>query len=96
MKESAIKALAKVAKQRITTGIVEDQSTLPTIAKEKERVWQLTMQMHKEEGLVTDPLGRLTVKADYDRLSPIAKERYVLNLSAMYLDALDRLSKQNG
>lgn len=91
---SAIKALAKVAKQRIVTGLTEDQSTLPTIAKERERVWLQTVEMSKEEGLVTDPLGRLTQHPYYDGLTPAAKEKYILNLSEMYLDALSRLAKR--
>ena len=91
---TTIKALAKVAKQRIITGVAEDQSTLPTIAKERERVWKLTQEMSKEERLVTNPLGRLTQHPLYDNLSPTAREKYILNLSEMYLEALDKLAKK--
>ena len=94
MKDSSIKALAKVAKQRITTGLIEDQSVLPSIAKEKERVWQATLQMHKDGSLVTDPLGRLTQHPFYDDLDETSREKYILDLSKMYLEALSRYERE--
>ena len=50
-----------------------------------------------EEGEVSDAIGRLTDREVYDKLSYEEKQRYNLQLSAKYLEALSkyRAEKQN-
>ena len=47
-----------------------------------------------EEGEVSDAIGRLTDKAYYATLSYEEKQRYNLELSERYLEALKRLKKE--
>ena len=47
-----------------------------------------------EEGEVSDAIGRLTDRAYYDSLSYEEKQRYTLELSEKYLEALMRFSRE--
>ena len=47
-----------------------------------------------EEGEVSDAIGRLTVKAYYATLSYEEKQRYNLELSEKYLEALKRFRRE--
>ena len=46
------------------------------------------------EGEVSDAIGRLTDKAYYSTLSYAEKQRYNLELSARYLEALERFKRE--
>ncbi len=47
-----------------------------------------------EEGEVSDAIGRLTDRAYYDSLSYEEKQRYTLELSEKYLEALKRFRRE--
>lgn len=47
-----------------------------------------------EEGEVSNAIGRLTDKAYFDTLSYDEKQRYTLNLSEKYLQAVERYRKE--
>ena len=47
-----------------------------------------------EEGEVSDAIGSLTVRAYYDSLSYEEKQRYTLELSEKYLEALKRFRRE--
>lgn len=46
------------------------------------------------EGEVSDAIGRLTDREVFDKLSYEEKQRYTLNLSTKYLEALERYKKE--
>lgn len=47
-----------------------------------------------EEGEISDAIGRLTDKEVYEKLSYEEKQRYTLELSAKYVNALDKYRKE--
>ena len=50
--------------------------------------------MLDEEGEVSNAIGRLTDKEQFDALSYDEKQRYTLNLSEKYLQAVERYKKE--
>ena len=87
----SIKLLAKAAKLRISTGAAaSDKGTLPAIAREEERIYQIVCRLQEEEQTVIDPIRQIADPKRWQNSQGIERERYVLVLSDMYLRAVDR------
>lgn len=94
MKKSVIKQLAANAKYRMKNGYFQeeehDKSILPSMEKEEKRVYSKMLEMSEEDTIIFNPLGRLVDHNVFDKLSEIQKERYILELSNIYLKLLSR------
>lgn len=89
--KNSIKALAKEAKHRMrVSGAPEDRSTLADITAEEERIYRIVCKMQESGGIVTDPIMQVADPNVWKKVSGVAKERYVLNLSQTYLKQLAR------
>ena len=65
------------------------------IAGEQEDEFYLKVKdMLLSNGEVSDAIGRLTDKTEFDCLSYDEKQRYTLNLSEKYLQAVERYKKE--
>jgi hypothetical protein len=94
--KNSIKALAKEAKYRMrVSGTPEDRSTLPDVAREQERVFNIICRLQSSGEVVTNPIMQVADPTIWKTVRGIARERYVLNLSAVYNAQLDRYRKQN-
>ncbi len=58
--------------------------------KKEDEFYLRVKEMLLSDGEVSDAIGRLTDKEEYDRLSYEEKQRYNLSLSERYLRALER------
>ncbi len=91
-----IKILAKAAKQRIRQGLSrDDRSTLPAQLAEEERIYRVVCRLLSQGTTVTDPIRQIAQGDLLDTLQGVAKERYVLNLSEIYLRQCDRYRRNN-
>ncbi len=86
MENITVHDMAKRAKKRLR-GCPEEPSSRPVAAPEKVR-------RMLEEGLVLDPLGRLTDHAVFDKLSESERQRYILELAASYRRCLENLQRE--
>lgn len=90
-----IKILAKAAKQRIRQGLArDDRGALPAQILEEERVYRVVCRLLAGDTTVTDPIRQIAQDDLLDTLQGAAKERYVLNLSAVYLRQCDRYRRE--
>ncbi len=60
----------------------------------KDEFYIRVKNMLDSEGEVSDAIGRLTDRTIYDKLSYEEKQRYNLDLSTKYLEALKRYKKE--
>ena len=94
--KNSIKDLAKQAKNRMrVSGAPEDRSTLPDVAREEERVFRVVCRMMAENRVITDPIMQVVDPAKWRTLEGLARERYVLNISSVYLRQLDRYRREH-
>ncbi len=61
---------------------------------EKEAFYQKVKSILDEEGEISNVIGRLTDKEEYEKLSYEEKQRYNMELSEKYLQALERYNKE--
>ena len=61
---------------------------------EKEAFYQKVKAILDEEGEISNVIGRLTDKDEYEKLSYEEKQRYNMELSDKYLQALERYNKE--
>ena len=64
-------------------------------AEEKEDFYQKVKKLLREEGEVSNAIGRLTDKAYFETLNYEEKQRYTLSLSEKYLEAVERYRKES-
>ena len=64
-------------------------------AEEKEEFYQKVKKLLREEGEVSNAIGRLTDKAYFETLNYEEKQRYTLSLSEKYLEAVERYRKES-
>ena len=64
-------------------------------AEEKEEFYQKVKKLLREEGEVSNAIGRLTDKAYFETLNYEEKQRYTLSLSEKYLEAVERFRKES-
>ena len=70
------------------------QKEMRGINKEEEIFYQKVKTLVEKEGEVSDAIGRLTDKEYYETLTYEQKQRYVLDLSSKYRQALKRYYKE--
>ena len=88
--EAKLKGMNEIKIKTSLTGMVKNQ-----IKGEKQDEFYLKVKkLLDEEGEVSDAIGRLTDKDYYDTLSYEEKQRYSLELSTKYLEALKRYRKE--
>ena len=66
------------------------ERTLRFDCAEEDAFYEKVKKILDEEGEVTDVIGRLTEKGEFDRLTYDQKQRYTLELSQRYRRALER------
>jgi len=94
--KNSIKDLAKQAKNRMrVSGAPEDRSSLPDVAREEERVFRIVCRMMAENRVYTDPIMQVVDASKWRTLEGVQRERYVLNLSSVYLKQLDRYRREH-
>lgn len=94
--KNSIKALAKEAKQRMrVSGLPENRSTLADITEEEERIYQIVCRMQQSGEIITNPIMQVADPGQWKKLTGVKRERYVLNLSEIYLRQLDKYRAQN-
>ena len=94
--KNSIKDLAKQAKYRMRVqGAPEDKGTLPDINREEDRVYRIVCRLQESAQVVTDPIMQVADPTVLAATTGIARERYVLTLSDVYLRQLERYRKQN-
>ena len=92
--KNSIKDLAKQAKNRMrVSGAPEDKSTLPDVAREEERVYNIVCRMMEGGEVITDPIMQIADPVKWRDCTGVKRERYVLDLSDVYLRQLDRYRK---
>lgn len=64
-------------------------------AEEKEDFYLKVKKLLKEEGEVSNAIGRLTDKEYFETLNYEEKQRYTLSLSEKYLEAVERYRKES-
>lgn len=92
--ENTLEAINKgISEMRIKSTIAEKLQS--EIRGEREDEFYLKVKRLLEtEGEVSDAIGRLTDAEVYNKLSYEEKQRYTLELSAKYLEALNRYKKE--
>ena len=89
--KNSIKDLAKQAKNRMrVSGAPEDKSTLPDVSREEERVYAIICRIMESNEVITDPIMQVADPVKWRQCTGVNRERYVLNLSDVYLRQLDR------
>lgn len=92
--------LERAEKQGISTSKVKEYYT-QRIAKdiknsqsENEEFYQKVKEMLDTEGEVSNAIGRLTDKEEFEKLSYEEKQRYTLQLSEKYVKAVERYNTE--
>lgn len=83
--------LASKVKEYYSCKISED---IKNTKDEFEEFYLKVKKLLDEEGEVSNAIGRLTDKEKFDSLSYDEKQRYTLNLSEKYLQAVERYKKE--
>lgn len=78
-------------KEYYTCKVSED---IKNTKDEFEEFYVKVKKLLDEEGEVSNAIGRLTDKTEFDCLSYDEKQRYTLNLSEKYLQAVERYKKE--
>lgn len=98
-----LKKLARSAKSRMKNGYWQGANTCPTApAREEgtigyaveEEMYAKVREMLFEDECVIDPIGRLMDQRAYDKMSPTARIRYVLELSKTYVRLKERFYRE--
>ena len=89
MARSTLKQLAKSAKSRMRNGYFPDEGfgkgNIPSLEREERRVYEKVKNILDSEEPITNPLGLLIDDKVFERLSAPEKERYVLEISKIYI-----------
>ena len=83
--------LASKVKEYYSCKISED---IKNTKDEFEEFYLKVKKLLDEEGEVSNAIGRLTDKEKFDALSYEEKQRYTLNLSEKYVQAVERYKKE--
>lgn len=78
-------------KEYYSQKVAED---IKTVKKEDEEFYSKVKKLLDEEGEVSNAIGRLTDKEEYEKLSYDEKQRYTLNLAERYVKAVERYRKE--
>ncbi len=95
------KGIERAEKAGISTSKVREyyaervSENIKNKAEEKEDFYQKVKKLLKEEGEVSNAIGRLTDKAYFETLNYEEKQRYTLSLSEKYLEAVERYRKES-
>ena len=94
-KETALAEQAGVAPSRfIEYYMKKTERALRFDCSKEDAFYEKVKKILDEEGEVTDVIGRLTDKAEFDALSYEQKQRYTLELSERYRHALERYAAE--
>ena len=99
-KENLDKELVRAEMNGISQSKVKEYYTVKVsedIKNTKDEFEEFYLKVKKlldEEGEVSNAIGRLTDKEQFDALSYDEKQRYTLNLSEKYLQAVERYKKE--
>ncbi|MDE6504617.1 MAG: hypothetical protein K2L42_01965 [Clostridia bacterium] len=88
--EAKLKGMNEIKIKSSLTGMVKDHIK----GEKKDEFYLKVKRLLDEEGEVSDAIGRLTDKEYYASLNYEEKQRYSLELSAKYLEALKRYRKE--
>lgn len=95
MAKSALKTLAKNAKNRLRYGYSAENKpvldSIPSVEKERRRIYERVVEILESEYPITNPIGLLIDEEVYESLSPAERERYVLEISRLYLELTEKL-----
>lgn len=64
--------------------------------EKREAFYKKVKKILESEGEVSNAIGRLTDKEQYERLNYEEKQRYILKLSEEYITAVERYKKEKG
>ncbi len=101
--DGELKKLAQSAKNRMKTGYWQGTKTyvIPSVREEatlsysmEEEMYAKVREMLSENECVIDPIGRLMDQKIYDRMSPTARTKYVLELSKVYVRLKERFYRE--
>lgn len=101
--------LAKAAKNRIRNSLIKESLCVKDdffendieIVKENNAVdkeddfYLKVCEILKKNLDLANPIGELIERPYYDKLAPFERERYILKLSAKYLDCKNKFLKEN-
>ena len=95
MTKSTLKLMAKNAKNRLRYGYEKETelnlSSIPSVEKEKRRIYEKVVEIVNSDAPITNPIGVLIDESVYSKLSPSERERYVLELSRLYIELTEKL-----
>ena len=95
MAKSTLKLMAKNAKNRLRFGYEKEApvivDSIPSVEKEKKRIYEKVIEIVNSEEPITNPIGLLIDEVVYAKLSPSERERYVLELSRIYIELTEKL-----
>ena len=98
---SELRQLARSAKNRLKNGYWQGAiGTTPVERSDRigyaaeEEIYAKVRAMLLADECVIDPIGRLMDAAAYERMSPTAKMRYVLELSKIYVRLKERYYRE--
>jgi len=98
---SELKKLAQTAKNRMKSGYWSGAQGVAPVAEEgrigyaaEEEMYAKVRAMLGADECVIDPIGRLMDASAYERMSPTAKMRYVLELSKIYVRLKERYFRE--
>jgi len=95
---NTLKQMAKNAKYRMRTGYFADEymarDNIPSLDKEEKRIYEKVVQILNSDEPITNPLGILIDERIFADLSPIDRERYVLELSKLYVKMTEKYIKE--
>ena len=95
-KQSIISSLAREAKMRMTK-YAHDKGAykVKTMSKEDSELYAKVCKMLSKNNVITNPINELIDVQYYNRLSPDAKQRYILYLSEKYLSMKAKYYQEN-
>lgn len=94
------KEIIKAKNDGLSESLVKDyyvckvSESIRSSKDENEEFYARVKSLLESEGEVSDAIGRLTDKEEYNLLSYEEKQRYTLNLSEKYIKAVERFHKE--
>lgn len=92
--------LARAKEEGISVSKVKEyyaqvvSGTIRNRSEEDEEFYRRVKKLLDDEGEVSNAIGRLTDKEEFEKLSYEEKQRYTLSLSERYLKAVERYNKE--
>ena len=102
-KDGELRKLAQSAKNRMKNGYWQGVNQYPSSPLKEEgtigyaieeEMYGKVREMLSEDECVIDPIGRLMDHRVYDKMSPTARTRYVLELSKIYVRLKERFYRE--